>query len=224
MSNITILSTEIRQHGELFSLNDFHKAAGGSPKHRPNQFVRLDQTQALIAEIENAQISAIKTIRGLQGGTYACRELVIAYAAWISAAFHLKVIRVFLDAQKVEASIDAQTMLLDGHFDLAVALPSELTEAIDRKAWWMAGEAHQLFREYLTRIVARHQCGAPGREYINANRALETIGNTTIGNALTHRYHSEIKVAKSHLDFIMKNVEHVRDSIQAVQKANGGKP
>jgi hypothetical protein len=34
--------------------------------------------------------------RGAHGGTYACRELVIAYAAWIDAKFHLRVLRVFL--------------------------------------------------------------------------------------------------------------------------------
>lgn len=44
-------------------------------------------------------IIPIKTVRGRgkAQGTYACRELVIAYTAWISAAFHLKVIRVFLN-------------------------------------------------------------------------------------------------------------------------------
>ena len=102
MANILTLGTSaIREHDGLFSLNDIHAASGGEEKHRPQQFMRLDQTQALIAEIQssNAQISAFKTKRGAHGGTYACRELVIAYAAWISAAFHLKVIRVFLNAQ-----------------------------------------------------------------------------------------------------------------------------
>lgn len=100
MSNITILSTEIRQHGELYSLNDLHKASGGAQKHRPKYFLSNQQTKDLIAEISIGGIPPIQAKQGL--GTYACRELVIAYAAWISAAFHLKVIRVFLDSQKQE--------------------------------------------------------------------------------------------------------------------------
>lgn len=94
---LTIAGVSVRQHNSLFSLNDLHRASGGAEKHEPNQFTRLEQTQALIAEIKSAdQRNCIETRRGKQGGTYACKELVIAYAAWISAAFHLKVIRVFL--------------------------------------------------------------------------------------------------------------------------------
>lgn len=90
----------IRQHAGLFSLNDLHQAAGGEERHRPNQFIRNDQTQALVAELKAENLSAVETVlgKGKAQGTYASRELVIAYAAWISAAFHLKVIRVFLAA------------------------------------------------------------------------------------------------------------------------------
>lgn len=101
-SVLAIGDFSVRQHDGLFSLNDLHTASGGEEKHEPNYFVRLDQTQALISEIskspEMGNLEPIKTARGRNGGTYACRELVIAYAAWISAAFHLKVIRVFLNA------------------------------------------------------------------------------------------------------------------------------
>lgn len=103
LGNITI-----RQHNGLFSLNDLHKAAGGEEKHQPAFFIRREDTQALAAEICSAdsQIKAFETVRGRgkAQGTYACRELVIAYAAWISAAFHLKVIRVFLAATTPQAS------------------------------------------------------------------------------------------------------------------------
>ena len=89
----------VRQHDGLFSLNDLHRASGGEDRHQPAKFVRLDQTEALIAEIGSSpEMESLKTIvgKGKAQGTYACRELVIAYAAWINAAFHLKVIRVFL--------------------------------------------------------------------------------------------------------------------------------
>lgn len=93
---LTIGSTRVRQVGGLFSLNDLHQESGGMANHRPGYFLDNEQTKALLQEIENAGIPAVKTKQGRNGGTYACRELVIAYAAWISAAFHLKVIRVFL--------------------------------------------------------------------------------------------------------------------------------
>jgi hypothetical protein len=93
---LTIGTTSVRQVGELYSLNDLHRASGDNPNQRPGEFIRNQQTQELIAELLNAGISAFESRRGGSGGTYACKELVIAYAAWISAAFHLKVIRVFL--------------------------------------------------------------------------------------------------------------------------------
>ncbi|WP_292913742.1 KilA-N domain-containing protein [Nitrosomonas sp.] len=98
MTELTILTTKIRQLDGLYSLNDLHKAAGGKDSYKTANFMRLDSTQALIAEIQSSEMSlAERTIHGGPNrGTYVCRELVIAYAAWISAAFHLQVIRVFL--------------------------------------------------------------------------------------------------------------------------------
>ena len=100
MNALTLGNTAIRQLDGLYSLNDLHKAAGGEEKHQPAFFIRNDQTKALIEELSSANLQTIKTVvgKGKQQGTYVCRELVIAYAAWISAAFHLKVIRVFLNA------------------------------------------------------------------------------------------------------------------------------
>ncbi len=95
---LAIGNITVRQHDGLFSLNDLHKASGGEENFKPAFFLRNDQAKALIAEIAKGADSHLflKTTKGRNGSTYACRELVIAYAAWISAAFHLKVIRVFL--------------------------------------------------------------------------------------------------------------------------------
>ena len=93
-------SSQIRCVDGLYSLNDLHKASGRAAKHRPSYFLSNDQTRALIKVIKTAGIPAVKSTEGRNGGTYACKELVIAYAAWISPAFHLQVIRVFLDSAK----------------------------------------------------------------------------------------------------------------------------
>ncbi|OZN24884.1 bacteriocin [Actinobacillus seminis] len=98
MLNLQILTRAIRTFENLYSLNDLHVASGNLDKHRPTWFVKNQQTQDLITEIEKQTNStALKTIRGTQGGTYACKEIVIAYAAWISPQFHLVVLRAFLN-------------------------------------------------------------------------------------------------------------------------------
>lgn len=97
-STLAILGTTIRQDAEgRFCLNDCHKASGGENKNRPSIWADNSQTKALIAEIQTeAGIPALASIKGGNAsGTYAVKELVYAYAMWISPAFHLTVIRAF---------------------------------------------------------------------------------------------------------------------------------
>lgn len=77
-----------------FCLNDLHRAAGGERRHEPSEWLSNQQAGELVAELETTGIPVFKKA-GRNGGTYACRELVYAYAMWISAKFHLQVIRTF---------------------------------------------------------------------------------------------------------------------------------
>ena len=92
ISNVTIRQTE----NNLYNLNDLHKAAGGADNHKPSNWLRVSQTQELIAEIEAQGGKAAEVINGGKNrGTFVCKELVYAYATWISAKFFLLVIRTF---------------------------------------------------------------------------------------------------------------------------------
>jgi hypothetical protein len=110
MSNLAILNTSIRSYENLFSLNDLHQASGNLTKHKPAFFLRIDMTKDLIAEIEKETPNALKVIRGTQGGTYACEELMLAYAMWISPKFHLVVLRAFLNLHKKSTALLPNTI------------------------------------------------------------------------------------------------------------------
>lgn len=97
MSALMIAGIEIHQdHDGRFSLNDFHKAAGGEDRHRPSRWVENQQAQELAEEIGKAGIPALRVVKGGRApGTYVCKELVYAYAMWVSPTFSLRVIRTF---------------------------------------------------------------------------------------------------------------------------------
>lgn len=100
---INIDGALIRQDKQgRFCLNDLHKASGGDVKNKPSNFLQNEKTRELVEELFDAgnpssvNIEPVSAIRGgPEQGTYVVKELVYAYTMWISAAFHLKVIRTF---------------------------------------------------------------------------------------------------------------------------------
>lgn len=119
MSNLTILNNSIRQLDNLYSLTDLHGASGGEQKHKPALFLSNQQTKELISEIEiegevGIPTSVVKTVRGGRDlgiqGTYACEELMLAYAMWISPKFHLIVLRAFLNLHKKTTALLPNTI------------------------------------------------------------------------------------------------------------------
>lgn len=94
-SALKISDVSIRQDEfGRFCLNDLHKAAGNNQKHKPANFLRIEFTKEMCTEIDS--FSDMRSFEIIQGkSTYAVKELVYAYAMWISATFSLKVIRAY---------------------------------------------------------------------------------------------------------------------------------
>ena len=105
---LVIDGVSVRQYFESnYCLNDLQKAAllaaGENRSSRSlevHEFMRRPETKALVELLEeettgDSRSIPVITIQGRNGGTYVCKELVYAYAMWISPAFSLKVIRTF---------------------------------------------------------------------------------------------------------------------------------
>lgn len=123
ISNISISQDEMGR----YCLNDLHQASGGDQKHRPKYWLENQQTKELIDLLNSAiseggippseQNQTLQTIKGgipSKQGTFACKELVYAYAMWISPVFHLHVIRTYDEAisQKILRSEEIEQMML----------------------------------------------------------------------------------------------------------------
>lgn len=146
---IAIDGIEIRTDADgRFCLNDLHKASGEEIRNRPATWLQNQQTQNLAVELEKDGIPSIYTKQGL--GTFVRKELVYAYAMWISAAFNLKVIRTF------------DSVATGG----ALALPDFTNPAEAARAWAQEFEAKQIAEKQVAEL-------APKAE------ALETIADTS---------------------------------------------
>ena len=105
MNNLMVIDgIEVRRDAyERYSLNDLHRAAVASGANartkEPGKFLSSQQTIDLVHELINTQNLGVDPVSVIHGGnergTYVCKELVYAYAMWISPSFHLKVIRTF---------------------------------------------------------------------------------------------------------------------------------
>lgn len=135
MLELTVCNTAIRQDANgRFCLNDLHRAAvaaGANERTKePAKFFTSPQTVELVRELTDTQNPGIAPVSAIKGGpqqgTYVCRELVYAYAMWISAAFNLQVIRAY-DAMVARPS--------------AIAVPQSLPEALRLAADLAEGKA-----------------------------------------------------------------------------------
>lgn len=103
-TSITIGNTTIHQdaHGR-YSLNDLYRASAGGQKNRPKYWIDTKPTKELIQVLEleflgrnsAPEVKPIITISTGKPETFVVKELVYAYAMWISPSFHLKVIRAY---------------------------------------------------------------------------------------------------------------------------------
>jgi hypothetical protein len=107
MNELIIAETNISITDGLYRLNDLHKASGGASKDKPADWLKLESTKDLISFLESENTSenpeakqnqiliVIKNGGSKKQGTYACKELVYAYAQWISPRFNVAVIRAY---------------------------------------------------------------------------------------------------------------------------------
>ena len=128
-----MFQTTIRQDKEgRYCLNDLHKAAGGEERHSPNRWTRTEGYNALLDELTPVlAFDPAKSIRGGSNpGTYVCKELVYAYAMWISPKFQLHVIHTFdhFITSELQRKV-IRELARDGYKDMTNALKSYLEDA-----------------------------------------------------------------------------------------------
>lgn len=147
-----------------YCLNDLHKASGGAEKDTPNRFFRLDTTDELVNELLQTPDMALAPLQLLRGGktpgTYVAKELVYAYAMWISPKFHLKVIRFFDTGVThrfcMPCTSGYKYLFLQEHHStqgLAQALP----EALKLASFTNPRKQHHVIQTHHCRTITIHQ-------------------------------------------------------------------
>ena len=131
--------TIVKNESNLYRINDFHKAAGGAKRHQPSNFFALVNTKELVDEINQDKITGVKqnqavvVVNGTPdfgGGTYICKELVYAYAMWISPKFMLHVIRTFDNAIVLQKDTREKEVL---EYQKQLALQSDKLATVNQR-------------------------------------------------------------------------------------------
>jgi hypothetical protein len=177
MQKLTLLKTAIRRDSAgRFCLNDLHRAAGLESAHQPSNWLGLDTTRALIEEISNSSDVMSKPIAvtaGRYGGIYAIRELIYAYAMWVSPKFHLAVIRAF-DVPVTEQTSNPSPILANEH-PFVAQFWDTYEELIERGERVNYSDKQGLIAINLTTLLlAAWRRGLPVAERSKLSRVLKT--------------------------------------------------
>ncbi|HDR1239073.1 TPA: KilA-N domain-containing protein [Pasteurella multocida] len=170
MPNLSILNKSIRVVDGLYSLTDLHRVSGSENKHKPALFLRLDQTKDLITEIEqNSELQICNSVKvihgGLNSGTYACEELVLSYAMWISPKFHLIVLRAFLAMHRGEVK-PQQLALPEPNYNMSNIAQSEEVLALLIQMYSHLFQAHEMQEKLRNTNIAKLMESQIGGQYL----------------------------------------------------------
>ena len=120
-----------------YCLNDVHEASGASSTYAPGQWARYD-AQGLVEEliVGNPTIEPLASKAGRHGGTFAIKELVYAYAMWISPVYHLKVIQAYdrMVTDGVAVHENAAQALLDNPLKYLQAIMGQAQALVEENA------------------------------------------------------------------------------------------
>ena len=137
-----------------YCLNDLHRASGCEKRHGPSYWLANAQTKELLAELGGTGIPVgpVVTLNdGRNNGTYVVKELVYAYAMWISAKFHLHVIRAFdaLVTGKAQPATDNARLAAELMFAESAAKILRLPESGKLKLLGTVAKHHELPEDLL---------------------------------------------------------------------------
>lgn len=139
-------------------MNDCHRASGMGDSKKPSEWLRNNQTTQLITEISQSGntlfdrkqtffkeiINPVNVIKGgNNSGTYAVKELVYAYAMWISPSFNLKVIRAYDDLcidQNNEITVEHKDILNQNIIPFTFENTKVRVINRDGEAWFVAND------------------------------------------------------------------------------------
>ncbi|MGY2340713.1 phage antirepressor KilAC domain-containing protein [Pseudomonas sp. SDO5532_S415] len=177
-----------------YCLNDFHKAAGGAPRHKPTLWVR--QAEDLISELAKGTDSyPLQTKAGRYGGTYVAKELVYDYAMWISSEYHLKVIRAYdrLATSGVAVHENAALYVLDNpepYLNTIIQQAQALTEGYTQLALNAERDAPKIeFHDAVNRASNLQTVSEVAKKYgIGRNKLFELLRNGKV--LMTDKYNT----------------------------------
>lgn len=153
MDNLVLNGTEIRsdEFGR-YCLTDIYRASNLPAHKRPVKFEATPTFKGVqdVLKVRTGTFNPYEKTRGrYNGGTWACKEMLIAYAMWVSPEFMVKVIDVFFAASS-------------GHGDKAVAIAQgneelkALVEKRDNLIYIASTQSERDEIERLTSEISKH--------------------------------------------------------------------